>query len=132
MPVRIVRLGEPREPAEGLRIGTVRRLPRGVRKEDYAARDFFDVWLPELAPTAELLSWVHVEPWTPKRWADFERRYRREMRQPAAQRLIALLAALSAQTSLSVGCYCEDETRCHRSLLKELLIEQGAEVVPSA
>jgi uncharacterized protein YeaO (DUF488 family) len=131
MPVRIVRLGTPRDPAEGLRIGTVRRLPRGVRKEDYTARDYFDVWLPELAPTAELLSWALAEPWTPKRWTDFERRYRREMRQPAAQRLIALLAALSAQTSFSVGCYCEEETRCHRSLLKELLIEQGAEIVPT-
>jgi uncharacterized protein YeaO (DUF488 family) len=130
MPVRIVRLGTPRDPAEGLRIGTVRRLPRGVRKEDYAARDYLDVWLPELAPTTELVSWALAEPWTPKRWADFERRYRREMSQPAAQRLIALLAALSKQTNLSVGCYCEDETRCHRSLLKALLIEQGAEVVP--
>jgi uncharacterized protein YeaO (DUF488 family) len=132
MPVRIVRLGDRRDPAEGLRIGTVRRLPRGVRKEDYAARDYFDVWLPELAPTAELLSWALAEPWTPKRWADFGRRYRREMREPSAQRLIALLAALSSRTSFSVVCSCEEESRCHRSLLKELLIEQGAEVVPSA
>lgn len=130
MSIRIVRLGTPREPAEGLRIGTVRRLPRGVRKEDYAARDYFDVWLPELAPTADLVSWALAEPWTPKRWADFERRYRREMRQPAALRLIVLLAALSKQTNLSMGCYCEDETRCHRTLLRALLIEQGAEVVP--
>jgi uncharacterized protein YeaO (DUF488 family) len=130
MPIRIVRLGTPRDPAEGLRIGTVRRLPRGVRKGDYAARDYLDVWLPELAPTAELVSWALAEPWTPKRWADFERRYRREMGQPAAQRLIALLAALSKQTNVSVGCYCEDESRCHRAVLKGLLIEQGAEVVP--
>lgn len=130
MSVRIVRLGTPREPTEGLRIGTVRRLPRGVRKEDYAARDYLDVWLPELAPSAELVSWALAEPWTPKRWADFERRYRREMRQPATQRLIILLAALSKQTNLSVGCYCEDETRCHRAVLKALLIEEGAEVVP--
>jgi uncharacterized protein YeaO (DUF488 family) len=112
-----------------LRIGTVRRPPRGVRKEDYAARDYFDVWLPELAPIAPLVSWALSEPFSPKRWAAYERRYRREMRQPAAKRLIALLAVLSSQTNFSVGCYCENETRCHRSLLKELLIEQGAEVV---
>jgi uncharacterized protein YeaO (DUF488 family) len=130
MSIRIVRLGAPRHPAEGLRVGTVRRLPRGVRKEDYSARDYLDVWLPELAPSAELVSWALAEPWDPKRWAAFERRYRREMRQPAAQRLIALLAALSKQTNLSAGCYCEDETRCHRSVLKALLTEEGAEVVP--
>jgi uncharacterized protein YeaO (DUF488 family) len=129
MSVRIVRLGTPRVPDEGLRIGTVRRPPRGVRKADYAARDYFDVWLPELAPSAPLVSLALSEPFTPQRWAVYQRRYRREMRQPAAQRLIALLAALSSQTNFSVGCYCEDETRCHRSLLKRLLIEQGAEVV---
>jgi len=129
MAIRIVRLGTPRDPEEGLRIGTVRRPPRGVRKEDYAARDYYDTWLPELAPSAELVSWALSEPLTPKRWAAFERRYRQEMREPAAQRLVALLAALSSQTNFSVGCYCEDETHCHRSLLKRLLIEQGAEVV---
>jgi uncharacterized protein YeaO (DUF488 family) len=129
MAVRIVRLGTPRDPEEGLRIGTVRRPPRGVRKEDYAARDYYDTWLPELAPSQELVSWALAEPWTPKRWTTFERRYRQEMREPAAQRLVALLAALSSQTNFSVGCYCEDETHCHRSLLKRLLIEQGAEVV---
>lgn len=129
MAVRIVRLGTPRDPEEGLRIGTVRRPPRGVRKEDYAARDYYDTWLPELAPSQELVSWAFSEPFTPKRWATFERRYRQEMRAPAAQRLVALLAALSSQTNFSVGCYCEDETHCHRSLLKKLLIEQVAEVV---
>jgi uncharacterized protein YeaO (DUF488 family) len=129
MSVRFVRLGTPRNPDEGLRIGTARRPPRGVRKQDYAARDYFDVWLPELAPSAPLVSWALSEPFTPQRWAVYQRRYRREMRQPAAQRLIGLLAALSSQTNFSVGCYCEDETRCHRSLLKRLLIEQGAEVV---
>ena len=129
MSVRVVRLGTPRVPGEGLRIGTVRRPPRGVRKQDYAARDYFDVWLPELAPSAPLVSWALSEPFTPQRWAVYQRRYRREMRQPAAQRLMALLAALSSQTNFSVGCYCEDETRCHRSLLKRLLIEQGAEAV---
>ena len=129
MPLRIVRLGTPREPDEGLRIGTVRRPPRGVRKQDYAERNYFDVWLPELAPSAVLVSWALSEPFTPQRWAVFEHRYRREMRQPATQRLIALLGALSSQTNFSVGCYCEDETRCHRSLLKRLLVEQGAKVI---
>ena len=129
MSVRVVRLGTPRDPDEGLRIGTVRRPPRGVRKEDYAARDYFDVWLPELAPSAPLVSWALSEPFTPKRLAVYRRRYRREMRQAAAQRLIALLAVLSSQTNFSVGCYCEDETHCHRSLLRELLFEQGAQVV---
>lgn len=129
MSVRIVRLKTPRGPDEGLRIGTVRRPPRGVLKADYAARDYFDVWLPELAPSAPLVSWALSEPFTPQRWAFYRRRYRREMQQPAAQRLITLLAALSLQTNFSVGCYCEDETHCHRSLLKGLLVEQGAEVV---
>src|SRR6476659_3231400 len=129
MAVRIVRLGTPRDPEEGLRIGTVRRPPRGVRKEDYAARDYYDVWLPELAPSAPLVSWALSEPFTPKRWAEFEKRYRREIREAAPQHLIATLAALSAQTNFSVGCYCEDETHCHRSILKSLLIEQGAAVL---
>lgn len=128
MSVRVVRLGTPRDSDEGLRIGTVRRPPRGVRKEDYARRDYFDLWLPELAPSAPLVSWALSEPLTPKRWAVFEKRYRREMRQPAAGRLISLLAALSSQTNFSVGCYCADEKRCHRWLLKRLLIERGANV----
>jgi uncharacterized protein YeaO (DUF488 family) len=129
MSVRIVRLGTPRDRDEGLRIGTVRRPPRGVRKADYAARDYFDVWLPELAPSAPLVSLALSKPFTPQRWAVYQRRYRREMAQPPAQRLIALLAALSSQTNFSVGCYCVNETRCHRSLLKKLLIERGAEVI---
>lgn len=129
MAIRIVRLGSARHPEEGLRIGTVRRPPRGVRKEDYPRRDFFDVWLPELAPSAPLVSWALSQPFTPERWATYARKYRGEMRKPAAQRLLALLATLSSQTNFSVGCYCEDETHCHRSLLKELLIEQGAKIV---
>jgi uncharacterized protein YeaO (DUF488 family) len=112
-----------------LRIGTVRRPPRGVRKEDYARQNYFDAWLPELAPSAALVSWALSEPFTPNRWRAFERRYRREMRRPEAQRLIALLAALSLRTNFSVGCYCENEARCHRSLLKKLLAEQRAKVV---
>src|SRR5436190_2208648 len=117
MAIRVVRLGSARIPREGVRIGTVRRLPRGVRKEDYARRDYFDVWLPDLAPSAELLSWAHVEPLEGKRWQRFAREYRREMKDPARQRLVNLLAALSRDADLSVGCYCEDETRCHRTLL---------------
>lgn len=129
MAMRIVRLGSPRHADEGLRIGTVRRPPRGVRKTDYAKRDFYDVWLPELAPTAPLVSWALSKPFTPVRWASYARRYLREMREPAAQRQIALLAALSARTNFSVGCYCEDESRCHRSLLRELLLQHRAKIV---
>ena len=123
-----MRLGTPRARGEGLRIGTVRRPPRGVRKDQYAPRDYFDVWLPELAPGGALVTWVMAAPFTPQRWATFSRRYSREMRQPVAHRLIGLLAALSARTNFSVGCYCEDETRCHRSVLRHLLMEQGAQV----
>ena len=128
MAVRIVQLGTPRERGEGPRIGTVRRPPRGVRKEQYAARDFFDVWLPDLAPSQALVRWVMAAPLTPKRWAAFSRRYRQEMRQPAARRVLTLLAALSAEANFSVGCYCEDEARCHRSVLRQLLVEQGARI----
>jgi uncharacterized protein YeaO (DUF488 family) len=128
MAIRIVRLGTPRLAGEGLRVGTVRRPPRGVRKEDHAARDFYDVWLPELAPTAELVSWAMVEPMTGKRWSAFARRYRSEMATPAARHLIELLAAMSKESDLSVGCYCEGESRCHRALLRELLAEAGANI----
>ena len=126
MAVRVVRLGEPRAPDEGLRLGTVRRPPRGVKKQNYASQDFFDVWVPELAPSAPLVSWALSEPYTDKRWAKYERAYRSEMKKPPASRLIALLAALSHQTNFSVGCYCEDESRCHRSILRELLADAGA------
>lgn len=128
MAIRIVRLGSPRARGEGVRIGTVRRPPRGVKKQDYASLDFFDTWMPELAPEAEIVSWAMSEPMTAKRWETFAKKYRRQMAQPAAQRLLALLAALSATSNFSVGCYCEDESRCHRSLLRKLLIEQGAVV----
>ena len=129
MAIRIIRLGSGRHPKEGLRIGTVRRPPRGVRKGDYASRNFFDVWLPELAPSAPLVSFALSKPFTPERWATYRRRYKHEMLKPAAKRLIGLLAALSSETNFSVGCYCADESRCHRSLLKELLIEEGAKVI---
>ena len=126
MAIQVVRLGDPRLPGEGVRVGTVRRPPRGVRKEDYATLDYFDVWLPELAPPADLVSWAMKEPWTAKRWAVFARDYRKHMSTPESRHLIQLLAAMSKQTSLSVGCYCEDESRCHRSLLREILAEAGA------
>lgn len=126
--IRVVRLGTPRAPDEGLRLGTVRRPPRGVRKADYARRDYFDVWLPELAPSAALFSWVRSRPLTDARWRTYARRYRAEMQRPAPQRLLGLLAGLSSRADFSVGCYCEDESRCHRSLLQELLVEAGATV----
>ena len=129
MSLRVVRLGTARHPDEGLRLGTVRRPPRGVRKEHYASGNYFDAWLPELSPSAPLVSFALSKPFTPARWAAYARRYRGEMRRPAAERLLAVLAALSRQTNFSVGCYCEDESHCHRSLLKQLLIERGAQVV---
>lgn len=128
MAVRVVRLGQPRTSGEGLRLGTVRRPPRGVRKEQYASLDFFDVWMPDLAPSAPLVSWALSEPWTDKRWAKYERSYRSEMKNPPAARLLSLLAALSRQTDFSVGCYCENESRCHRSILRELLRDAGADM----
>ena len=130
MGVRIVRTrGRRGTRARACASGRYARPPRGVRKADYAARNYYDVWLPELAPTAPLVSWALSKPFTPARWASYARRYLREMREPAAQRQIALLAALSARADFSVGCYCEDESRCHRALLRELLIQHGARVV---
>lgn len=126
MAIRIVRLGSPRQKGEGPRIGTARRPPRGVRKSDYARLDYYDVWLPELAPSQRLVSWGLAQPWTDTRWKRFARNYRREMSEPRAQRLLGLLAALSQTTNFAVGCYCEEETRCHRSLLRELLKARGA------
>jgi len=126
MSLRVVRLGTPRSRDEGLRLGTVRRPPRGVKKQDYAKRDYFDIWLPELAPSAPLVKFALSQPFTAKRWASYARRYRAEMKQLAAARLIALLAALSQHADFAIGCYCEDEFHCHRSLLKKLLVEHGA------
>jgi uncharacterized protein YeaO (DUF488 family) len=128
MAIRVVRLGTPRVAGEGVRLGTVRRPPRGVPKRDFARRDFYDVWVPELAPSAPTVSWALSEPWTPARWRRYERIYLKEMRAPAARHLIELLAALSKGTNLSVGCYCEDATHCHRSLLARLLDEAGADM----
>lgn len=128
MAVRIMRLGSARVRAEGLRIGTVRRPPRGVRKTDYASRDYFDVWFPELAPSAELVNWALSQPFTDRRWARYVKRYRSEMRAPSRQRLLKLLARLSHNSNFSVGCYCANENRCHRSILRELLAEHGAKI----
>ena len=127
MSVRIVRLGTPREPGEGTRIGTVRRLPRGVRKERYAADDWFDVWYPELSPSAGLVDKARAAA-TDKDWDGFVRAFRKEMEQPASRRTLDLLAALSHGADFSVGCYCEDEARCHRSVLRALLAERGAKL----
>ena len=125
MSVRIVRLGTPRAPGEGLRVGTVRRPPRGVRKEQIAARDFYDVWFPVLAPSVPTMNAFRREMTDPA-WRKFSRAYRKEMDRPDARHALDLLAALSHRTNFSVGCYCEDERRCHRSLLRALLVERGA------
>src|SRR5215212_3210216 len=126
MAIRVVRLGQPRAPGEGPRLGTVRRPPRGVPRTDFARRDFYDVWLPELAPSAPVVSWALTEPWTAARWRRFERLYVKEMAAPAARHLIDLLVALSRSTDFSVGCYCEDASHCHRRVLGRLLAESGA------
>ena len=126
MAIRVVRLGEPRAPGEGVRLGTVRRPPRGVPKSEFARRDYYDVWLPELAPSAQIVSWAMTDPWTDARWKRFVRAYRKEMREPGPRHLLSTLAALSAHADFSVGCYCEDAARCHRSLLAGLLAEAGA------
>ena len=128
MAIRIVRLGTPRAENEGLRIGTVRRPPRGVPKGEYAKRDLYDVWLPNLAPSEETLK-AGKGADTERSWRAFGRRYRSEMNSPENTRVLELLAAMSHQANFSVGCYCEDEMRCHRSLLRELLRERGAALV---
>jgi uncharacterized protein YeaO (DUF488 family) len=129
MPIRVVQLGTPRKRGEGLRIGTVRRPPRGVLKKNYAKLNYYDVWLPELAPSANLMSWSKMARSKPGWWLKFARRYRSEMKAPDKGRLLDLVAELSKKTKLSVGCYCEDEKVCHRSILKRLLKEHGAKIV---
>jgi len=127
MTVRIVRLGSDRLPGEGLRIGTVRRPPRGVPKSAYASRNFYDVWLPALAPSVPTVKLAQKAE-TPAEWRRFVRRYRAEMARPENRATLDLLAALSHRTDFSVGCYCADEARCHRSVLRALLEERGAAV----
>ena len=128
MAIRIVRLGSPRVKGEGTRVGTVRRPPRGVPKADFSSRNWYDVWFPNLAPSLELMKLGQAAS-TPALWNKFVKRYRSEMALPANSRTIDLLAALSHQTDFSVGCYCEDETNCHRSVLRQLLAERGAKIV---
>ena len=126
MSIRIVRLGSPREANEGLRIGTVRRPPRGVKKEKLASENWYDVWLPQLAPSAELVKQAQTAG-SDAEWQRFVRKYEAEMRAPDNARLLAVLAALSLDANFAVGCYCEDEARCHRSILRRLLADAGAE-----
>ncbi|HEX9188967.1 MAG TPA: DUF488 family protein [Vicinamibacteria bacterium] len=125
MAIRVVRLGSPRGRGEGLRLGTVRRPPRGVPRAEHASRDFYDLWLPDLAPSESLVRRA-LRVADDRSWGAFTKRYRAEMKKPGPARLLALLAALSHRTDLSVGCYCEDEARCHRSVLRALLLEHGA------
>ncbi|KVO07989.1 hypothetical protein WJ70_22480 [Burkholderia ubonensis] len=131
MSIRIVRLGSPRAAGEGLRIGTVRRPPRGVPKAEFASRDYYDVWLPTLSPTPELVAQAQAAG-TDADWRAFARKFRAEMNHGDAPKVLDLLAALSATTQFSIGCYCENESRCHRSILRELLAERGAAIEPDA
>jgi len=125
--ISVVRLGSPRGTHEGLRIGTVRRPPRGVPKKEFAKRDYYDVWLPDLSPSQPLVSFA-LKARDDRSWKTFERKYRAEMNRPEPSRLLDLLAALSHQTNIAVGCYCEHEERCHRSILRMLLRERGAAI----
>jgi len=126
LPIAVLRLGSPRRPNEGLRLGTVRRPPRGVPKTQFARLDYYDVWLPNLAPSQELVAFA-LRSQDEKSWKAFERKFRAEMNKPEAARVLDLLAALSHQANFSLGCYCENEERCHRSILRKLLAERGAE-----
>ena len=127
MPIRIVELGSPRTRDEGTRIGTVRRPPRGVPKAEFAQRDYYDVWFPNLAPSVETMKLGQAAE-TDAEWKAFMKKYRAEMAEPEAQHALALLATLSVQTNFSVGCYCANEARCHRSVLRELLADKGAKI----
>ena len=127
MAISVVRLGSPRQRDEGLRLGTVRRPPRGVPRKDFARLNYYDVWLPDLAPSQPLVSFA-LKAKDDRTWKRFERKYRAEMKKPEPSRLLDLLAAISHQTNLAVGCYCGNESRCHRSILKALLAEHGANI----
>jgi len=128
MAIYIVQLGTPRKRGEGVRLGTVRRPPRGVPKADFARLDYYDVWFPNLSPSAELVQEALAAE-DDRAWAKFTRKFRREMNAPDRSRELDVLAALSQQTNISLGCYCENESRCHRSVLRELLVERDAKVV---
>ncbi len=127
MSIHVIRLGSPRAPNEGLRIGTVRRPPRGVPKNEFASQNWYDVWFPNLAPSLETMK-TGLAAKTPEEWARFVRRYRAEMATAENSRTLDLLAALSHNSNFSVGCYCEDEAHCHRSVLRQLLLDRGADV----
>jgi len=127
MAISIVRLGSPRKRDEGLRLGTVRRPPRGVAKKDFAKLNYYDVWVPDLSPSQALVSFG-LKAKDDKSWKTFERKYRAEMKKPEPSRLIDLLAAMSRHANFAVGCYCENEDRCHRSILGKLFAEHGAEM----
>ena len=127
MSVRVVRLGSPRAAGEGVRIGTVRRPPRGVPKTEFGKQNWYDVWFPNLAPTVETMK-LGLQARDARGWAAFSRKYRAEMARPEAKHNLALLATLSHSADFSVGCYCDDERRCHRSILKQLLIDHGAKL----
>lgn len=129
MPIAIVRLGQRRAPGEGVRIGTVRRPPRGVPKAEWARRDFYDVWLPNLAPSEALVKFAQAAK-TQAQWKAFKRRYVSEMKEPDKARLLDTFAALSHHAAFAMGCYCEDEAHCHRSVLRQLLTERGVNVLP--
>ena len=129
MSIRVVQLGSPRAPHEGLRIGTVRRPPRGVPKEEFASRDFYDVWLPNLAPTPELMAEAKAAV-SEADWQRFGQHYRKQMSEPDTSHVIDVLAALSHRVNFSVGCYCADEHHCHRGFLKQLLTERAADLAP--
>ncbi|MGH7808146.1 MAG: DUF488 domain-containing protein [Thermodesulfobacteriota bacterium] len=128
MAIKIVRLGSSREKGEGLRIGTVRYPPRGIRKEEYASKNFYDVWFPNLSPSEDLLKEAKAVE-DPKSWLTFRRRFLAEMKSSETSKILDLIAVLSHQTNISLGCYCEDEARCHRSILRELLLERGADIL---
>jgi len=130
MSVRIVRLGTPRVKGEGTRIGTVRRPPRGVPRSQFAKQNWYDVWFPTLAPSTETMKLGQAAT-TPAQWAAFTRKYKAELGSPEARHALDLLAALSHSANFSVGCYCEDEKHCHRSILRQLLVERGAKVGPA-
>ena len=137
MPIRIVQLGSPRAPGEGLRIGTVRRPPRGVPKAEFASRNYYDQWLPELSPLPDTMAMAQEShrlhdagqaAEAAKLWKQFDKQFRKQLAEAPAERTLQLLAALSQQTNFSVGCYCDDEARCHRSILRSLLAAQGAAI----
>jgi uncharacterized protein YeaO (DUF488 family) len=130
MGMRVLRLGSPRVEGEGTRIGTVRRPPRGVPKAEYASQNWYDVWFPNLAPSPQTVK-LGQEAKTPAQWAAFAKKYRAEMAAPETSHVLELLATLSRHSNFSVGCYCEEEAHCHRSVLRDLLIEKGAKLDPT-